>query len=455
MRRIAAGISGRLFPTFLVLATLTLFSVHLVAGPRTGLIVKLKPGSDAARLVGRHGLTVKKSVTRGSSSLLVINTANAKSLRSTLIMDAEVEYAEEDVAFPLDGGETVLPMDGGETVLPMGPANPATSDQTIWELLDGGETVLPMEEREIIKAAYAALAKMVTPSERLLVQPAFRKIGLYPSVSRATGRGVIIADLDTGADTCHPALRGVVTWSFVDETNTPENCPTSATAKVPGYGHGTAVGSLIRSVAPEATLWSLRVFDSSGTALISDIYDATVFAVDRGAKVINMSFGTTTKSETLQDAVQYARERGVTVVASAGNSNLEPLMYPARYSEVKGITATNSEDLKATFSNFGGEAFAAAPGVKMWVAYPNYQLTMVSGTSYSSPLAAAEAALVIDALQRQYSWHSYDNVHYAMRRGTIDINRLNPLYYNKLGKGRIYIPWALDWTAFSTGSTTN
>lgn len=127
----------------------------------------------------------------------------------------------------------------------------------------------------------------------------------------------------------------------------------------------------------------------------------------------------------------------------------------ARYSDVKGITTTNNDDLKATFSNFGGEAFAAAPGVKMWVAYPNYQLTVVSGTSYSSPLAAAEAALVIDALQRKYSWHSYDNVHYAMRQGTVNINRLNPLYYNKLGKDRIYIPWALAGTANTTNSTTN
>ncbi len=80
---------------------------------------------------------------------------------------------------------------------------------------------------------------------------------------------------------------------------------------------------------------------------------------------------------------------------------------------------------------------------------------MVSGTSYSSPLAAAEAALVIDALQRQYAWHSYSSIHSAMWLGTVNINRLNPLFIDKLGKGRVYIPWALDWTGSSVSNTTN
>lgn len=431
----------------LVLAALILSVLPLAAGPKNGLIVKVKQSADVDRLAKKHGLKITKSINRGNSSTIIVETADPESLKHILKQEAEVEWVETNVAIPLDGGETVLPMDGGETVLPMGPANATTTSETIGQLLDGGETVLPMEERDQVKKAYEYMAKLVTPSERLLIQPAFRKIGVYPSVFRATGRGVIVADLDTGADTCHPALRGVVTYSFVDEKNTPENCPTDATMKVPGFGHGTAVGSLIRAVAPEATLWSLRVFDSSGTALISDVYEAVIFATNQGARVINMSFGTTTDSLALKDAVQYARERSVTTLAAAGNSNAEPLMYPARYSEVKGMIATDIKDLKASFSNYGYLAFASAPGAQVWTAYPNYQLSLVSGTSYASPLAAAEAALVMDALDRNYRWYSYSDVQKAMESGTVNIDNLNPSYAWKLGKGRIYIPWALSATA--------
>lgn len=62
----------------------------------------------------------------------------------------------------------------------------------------------------------------------------------------------------------------------------------------------------MRLVAPEATLLALRVFDNTGTAQISDIYEAVVFAADHGVDVINMSFGTTQASEALEDAMDYA-----------------------------------------------------------------------------------------------------------------------------------------------------
>ena len=376
--------------------------------------------------------------------------------RSLLKNESGIEYVEHnrvlpfdddggETVLPLDGGETVLPLDGGETVLPLD----GSVDKRITQLLDGGETVLPLDELKAIRNAYAFLAAAVTPSAHLILQPAFKKIGLYPSVPRATGRGVIIADIDTGADTCHEALRGIVTYTFVEgpDANAPENCATASTPVVPGFGHGTRVASLLRLVAPEATIWAMRVFDNTGSAQISDIFEAVVFAADHGVNVINMSFGTSTPSEALYDAMNYARSMGVTLVAAGGNSNVEPLMYPAQIYGVKGVVAVTNHDIKAPFSNYGRGADLSAPGYGLWAAQPNHQIAYVAGTSYASPLVAGEAALVIDAYRRMHSgavptW----SVDMAMAYGAHYIDFLNPQYFMKLGRGRIWIPWALNTT---------
>jgi subtilisin family serine protease len=285
----------------------------------------------------------------------------------------------------------------------------------------------------------------VTPSQKLLLQPAFRKIGLYPIVGKATGRGVVIADLDTGADSCHEALRGIVQLTFVEgrDAKAPENCPTAATVPVPGCGHGTRVASLLRVVAPEATIWAVRVFDNTGSAQISDIYEAIVYAADHGVDVINMSFGTTEPSEALEDAIGYARSRGVTLVAAGGNNNAEPLMYPAQIFGVKGVVAVTNKDIKAPFSNYGKGAWLSAPGY-LWAAHPNHQIAYVAGTSYASPLVAAEAALIIDGYQRNRRGSpSLFVIDGALLFGAQSIDLLNPQYFLKLGRGRIYLPYAL------------
>jgi hypothetical protein len=92
----------------------------------------------------------------------------------------------------------------------------------------------------------------------------------------------------------------------------------------------------------------------------------TVLPLDGGETVlplINMSFGTTTPSAILQDAVSYAQSLGVTLVAAGGNSNTEPLMYPARYLGVDGVVAVTNSDLKASFSNYGTAALFQRPAM--------------------------------------------------------------------------------------------
>ena len=424
---------------------------------KNSVIVRVHDVSHVAELSRKYGLQSLQTVNRGTGATFLVKGLSEGQLKQLLRDEPGFAWAESNKLLPLDGGETVLPLDGGETVLPLDGGETVlplggSTDQMISQLLDGGETVLPLEELNAIRNAYKFLAVAVTPSSHLLLQPAFRKIGLYPSIPGATGRGVIIADLDTGADTCHEALSGVVTYTFVSgpDANAPENCPTNSTTAVPGYGHGTRVASLLRLVAPEATVWAMRVFDNTGSAQIADIYSAVIFAADHGVSVINMSFGTVTCSHALQDAMDYARSRGVILVAAGGNSNVEPLMYPAQIWGVAGVVAVTTGDIRTSFSNYGTAAAESAPGYGLWVAHPNHKIAYVAGTSYASPLVAGAAALVIDTYQRIYrgpaSWYF---VRWSLYNGVQPIDSLNPQYSGKLGHGRLYIPSALGSTQSS------
>jgi subtilisin family serine protease len=451
MRRIAKP--RRFLPViaFTITALISSLTPAQAAEKTASVIIKVTDVSHVDRLARKYGLNIKKTVIRGAHAAFVVEGLSEGQLKRLLKDEPGFAFAEENKVIPLDGGETVLPLDGGETVLPLDGGETvlplgSTEDQFISQLLDGGETVLPLGDLTAIRNAYAFMAGAITPSSRLLLQPAFRNIGVYRSIPKVTGKGVIIADIDTGADTCHEALVGVVTYTFVagPDANAPENCATASTPAVPGFGHGTRVASLLRLVAPEATIWSMRVFDNSGSAQTSDIYQAVIYAADHGVNVINMSFGTPVYSQTLQDATDYARSRGVTLIGAGGNSNAEPLMYPALNSGVTGVVAVTTSDVKVSFSNYGKGADLSAPGYGLWAAQPNHQLAYVAGTSYASPLVAGEAALVIDAYQRTFRGQpSPYYVNWMMSNGVQSIDSLNPSYVGKLGHGRIYIPLAV------------
>lgn len=446
----------------------------LFAGPNDTVIIKVRNSSDKQGIASRNGLKIKKSVENGGGSLVVVDGKDAAAIRALLKNETGVVFVEKNVGHRLlDDGETVLPLDDGETVLPLGsivvPLDdgetvlPLDDGETVLPLddgetvlpLDDGETVLPLDdgetvlplkkEAQLIRSWYHRLAVNLAPSQRFLLQLSFLKIGLFNIPVKATGRGVIIADLDTGADSCHEILKGIFQKSFVDETTTPENCPSASTPHVPGFGHGTAVASMLRVVAPDAKIMSLRVFDSTGVAQVSDIYEAIIYAVDHGAQVINMSFGSSEPSDTLKEALQYAHDHGVALVAAAGNDGTDGLMYPAAYSRlVDGVVATTSHDLKAGFSNYGKKAAVSAPGNKLWVAYPGNMLALASGTSFSSPLVAGEAALVIEEIEDHIRGNAgLSDVNSAVKSGVTNIDKLNPKYAGKLGSGRIFIPKAI------------
>jgi cell division septation protein DedD len=125
------------------------------------------------------------------------------------------------------------------------------------------------------------------------------------------------------------------------------------------------------------------------------IANGIIWATDNGAQVINMSLGGPTYSQTLEDAVNYAWNHGVVIVAAAGNSNSTTAFYPAFFTNVIAVGATDAQDAKASFSNYGSSwVDIAAPGVNVYSTYKNATYASLSGTSMATPFVSGTAALV-------------------------------------------------------------
>lgn len=201
------------------------------------------------------------------------------------------------------------------------------------------------------------------------------------------GEGVTVAILDTAVAN-HPGI----TANLLSLNLLGEGAATDA-------GHGTAVASLIAGsssqtpgLAPSANLISIAVVDASGASDTFLVAQGIMEAVDRGAGVINISLGSQGDSQALRDAVAYARERGVVIVASAGNNGVESIAFPAAYEGVVAVGSIDARGEKLDFSNTGWALDAAAPGLELNVAWPGDQIAGFTGTSASAPIITGAIA---------------------------------------------------------------
>ena len=246
-------------------------------------------------------------------------------------------------------------------------------------------------------------------------QPATGVIRLAEAQQLALGTGVVVAVIDTGVDPDHPALAGSLvpgydftrdlagpasewldldqsTVVILDQASAP---PVDVTLLPPAFGHGTMVSGLVHLVSPAAQIMPLKAFTADGTATVFDVERAIYYAVEHGAKVINMSFSMPTASDEFTQAIDEASGRGLISFASAGNSGRSALVYPAAFRNVMGIGSTTLTDVRSSFTNYGDHLVKfAAPGEALITAFPGYHYASVSGTSFSTALATGGAALL-------------------------------------------------------------
>ena len=196
-----------------------------------------------------------------------------------------------------------------------------------------------------------------------------------------------------------------------------------------GLNHGTFTAGVIAATAPDAQIMPLRAFDDEGQTDLFTLAKAIWYAVDNGADVINMSWGTDTDSDVIRSAIEYAASKGVILVASAGNMNSDFAYYPAAYDEVLAVAATDDLDQKANFSSYGEHVFVSAPGVNIISTYPGGTYAVKSGTSFSAPMVAGQAALI-------KSMH-LDKISNRVANTSVEIDGKNPNYQDQLGEGRV------------------
>ena len=176
--------------------------------------------------------------------------------------------------------------------------------------------------------------------------------------------------------------------------------------------------------------------DFSGTGGVSFIYNSDngiVYCYQNGAKVINCSFGSGTFSASTQNIVTNAWNAGCVVVCSAGNDGINVARYPASYDNTVSVAASNSADLKASFSTYHPTVDVIAPGESIISTLWDNSYANFNGTSMSSPITAGTVALI----RSKYPSFTPAQVVERLKAGVDSIYNLNPTYIGLLGTGRV------------------
>ncbi len=207
---------------------------------------------------------------------------------------------------------------------------------------------------------------------------------------------VIIAIIDTGVDLNHTEFKGkIIKGINILDPSLPPN---------DDDGHGTHVAGIISAntnnnegiagITWYNKIMPIKVLDQSGAGTLYDVAQGIIWATDHGAKVINLSLGNYAESKYLHDAIKYAYNHDVVLVAASGNDNTDKLSFPAAYPEVIAVSASDSSKRRTNFSNFGSYIDVVAPGVNIASTYPGNRYAALTGTSMASPHVAALAGLI-------------------------------------------------------------
>jgi len=313
------------------------------------------------------------------------------------------------------------------------------------------------------KPAYHTL---YNPNDLLANQWSLKKIGANSAWSNGRGNSAIsIGIVDDFFDRQHPEISNIISVNigevpsngidddmngYVDDYygwhvgyDKPEILP--PVANMASFAHGTHNAGIagaqtdngigIASIGFGTSIIAVATGDSTKPGVLINPLKGVVYAADRGARIISISWGSYTYSITGQLVMDYVYKKGITVFAAAGNDNVEFPLYPAAYNYVISVASTDSVDKKSPFSNFGKWVDISAPGSSIWSCIPgapgNYGY--MSGTSMSTSLAAGLAALLLS----QDPALSPMDIENLLKKASVDISSINPQYHAKLGEGRI------------------
>lgn len=221
-----------------------------------------------------------------------------------------------------------------------------------------------------------------------------------------TADPVRVGIIDTGISNIHPDLLANMKGG-VNTINPRKNWNDD-------NGHGSHVAGIVAAldndigvigVGPAIDLYAIKVLGASGSGYLSDVIEGIQWAIANGMQVINMSLGTSDDIQSFHDAVIAAKNAGLVTVAAAGNSG-GSVLSPAAYPEVIAVSATDKNDVIASWSSRGPAVDLSAPGVSIYSTYKGTGYATLSGTSMAAPHVAGSAALVLNTSVGLYDTNS-------------------------------------------------
>lgn len=284
----------------------------------------------------------------------------------------------------------------------------------------------------------------------------------------------IIAIIDSGSEINHPDLANNIYinhndpidgidndgdgyvdnyygWDFAGSTSTSEgdNDPNVKSAAADHGVHVSGIASAVTnngigmaSIAKNAKLLILKAGADNEPTSLSHGYQAIIYAADKGAKIINCSWGSTNRSNFGRDAVNYAISKGCLIIAAAGNSGNEIPLYPAAFDGVLAVVNTDLNDRKNSTASYGYHVALSAPGTTIYSTTYGGNYANRSGSSMAAPLVSSAAALIA----AKYPQFTGLQIGELLKKSTDDIYHIpqNQQYINKLGTGRLNIEKALN-----------
>jgi len=376
--------------------------------------------------------------------------------------------------------------------------------EKVYKLLKANSNIDYVEPNYKVKIAAA-------PNDSYYSQQwALQKISASSGWDKTQGNSTTkIAIIDTGVDYNHEDLQskiwvnsGEISGNGIDDDNNgyiddyngfdffngtlqnpslPFNKDTNkwvndSNAAIDDHAHGTCVAGIAGAISNNsvgvagidwnAKIVPLKVLGSDGYGYIFDIVAAIQYAADNNIAVVNLSLISDSYSSSLESIVNYAYGKGVIIAAAAGNDDSSNVLYPAKFTNVLAVGASNSSDQKITpsmtggawGSNYGPELDVVAPGINLYTTdisgvggYSNGNyLFDFGGTSGATPHVAGEAAL----LKAFFPSFSNSQIMSKIKSGADNIDSVNPSYSGLLGNGRINLEKTISFES-SVSSSLN
>lgn len=284
-------------------------------------------------------------------------------------------------------------------------------------ILDSGATIIKTLKHQpiaIIEATEASISKLqdadniivIEKDEELEIAAQRVSWGVKPiQIPSAwqtgyTGKGIKVAVIDTGIGP-HDDLNVVERISFVRSE------PSTGDLN----GHGTHIAGIIaaldnnigvKGIAPDAELYSLKVFNKEGKGYTQDVLAAIDWAIEHQIDIINLSLTSEAAVSSYEDLVNHAYQKGILIIGAAGNSietdvKIDNVKYPARYTNVIAVSSVDSKGNKGYFSSIGPAVEVTAPGVNIYSTYVNNSYDILQGTSLATAFVTGHLALLKEA----------------------------------------------------------